>query len=172
MTGEMTKLEALQNKFSNICDENALTYRFHRDSYPIRLVVRPDASPGGQLSMLENAGQSDTGFISEDASITFEYKDGALKHQMVGRFDLTDALFSKLKALFTKMHYLWLQHFNREVITNDLLATNAWQAINFTPTKKDGGFLHEADDDDDDDDEDEDEDPDYDGGDDDAGADE
>lgn len=151
MTGERTKLEALENKLGNICDENALVYRFHRDSYPITLIIRPDASPSGQLSMLENAGQCDTGFISQDASITFEFKDGSLNHRMAGQFDLSDALFSKLKNLFIKILFLWLQHFFREVMTNNLLAINAWPSINYTVDKKDsdGDDQTEMDEDDD-----------------------
>lgn len=131
MTEEMTKLEALQNKLGNICDENALTYGFHRETYPILLVIRPDESPAGQLSMLENAGQCDTGYISQDASIVFKMVGGDLEYQMSEKFEISEALFNKVKVLFKKMHYLWLQHFHCEVIRNNLLTINAWPAINF-----------------------------------------
>jgi hypothetical protein len=84
MTEEMTKLEALQNKLCNICDENALTYRFHREGYPIQLVIRPDESPSGQLSMLEVAGQGETGYISQDAAIVFEMDGPVYRIMRIG----------------------------------------------------------------------------------------
>lgn len=144
MTEEMTKLEALQNKLCNICDENALTYRFHREGYPIQLVIRPDESPSGQLSMLEVAGQGETGYISQDAAIVFEMDGGVLKHQITGQIEISEALLNKLKILFKKMHYLWLQHFHCEVIRGNLLQINAWPAINYKAENSDDGADDEA----------------------------
>jgi hypothetical protein len=137
MTEEMTKLEALQNKIGNICDENALTYRFHREGYPIQLVIRPDESPSGQLTMLENAGQCDTGYIGQDASIVFRFVGGDLEYQMSDKFEISEALFNKIKNLFKKMHSLWLQHFHCEVTRGNLLAVKAWPAINYEAKKND-----------------------------------
>lgn len=103
MTEEMTKLEALQNKLCNICDENALTYRFHREGYPIQLVIRPDESPSGQLSMLEVAGQGETGYISQDAAIVFEMDGGASISRLQRRLSIGYSKAARLiEALETR----------------------------------------------------------------------
>ena len=60
------------------------------------------------------AGQGETGYISQDAAIVFEM-DGVLKPQIRGQIEISEALLNKLKILFKKMHYLWLQHFHCEV---------------------------------------------------------
>ena len=138
MTGEMTKLESLQNKLGNICDENVLTYRFTRDQYPIMLTIRPNESPAGQLTMLGAAdSEADTGFMSPEASLVFMFVDGSLKIRTSETFNISDALFSKLKNMFIKMHSLWQQHFFHEVMINNLLAINAWPAISYSAEKKD-----------------------------------
>lgn len=131
MTGERTKLDALENKLGNICDENVLTYRLTRDRYPLSLTIRPNDSPDGQLTMLEVADVADTGFISPDASIVFMFIDGSLKIRTSETFNISEALFSKLKNIFIKWHTLWQQHFFREVVTQNLLALNAWPSINY-----------------------------------------
>jgi ribosomal protein S25 len=133
MTGERTKLEALETKLGNICDENVLTYRFNREKYPISLTISPNSSPAGQLTML--GMEQDTGFISPEASIVFKFVDGALKICTSETFNISEALFSKLKNMFIKMHGYWLQHFQREVVDKNLLAINAWPEIAYKVEK-------------------------------------
>lgn len=129
MTEEMTKLEALQNKLGNICDENGFTYRFHKEGYPLHLIIRPEENPGGQMSLIDNNGQGDTGTVSPDAFITFSFVGGDLKYETSDKFEISAALFNKIKGNFEKMHARWLQHFHHEVMQNNLLSSGDQQRI-------------------------------------------
>lgn len=124
---EISKYDAQKKKMEGVCDENNLTFRFHRDAYPITLTVRPLSDIGSQISMLENVEEQ--GYISPDAYLMFEYKDGEVNHKMSGTFTISDALFAKLKNIFKKMHYYWLQYFFRNVIERNLLTPEVMPAI-------------------------------------------
>lgn len=124
---EISKYEAQKKKLEGICEENNLTFRFHRDTYPITLTVRPLSGVGVQMSMLENVEEQ--GYISPDAYLMFVYKDGDISHKMSGTFSISDALFAKLKNIFKKMHYYWLQYFFRNVIERSLLTPETMPAI-------------------------------------------
>ena len=124
---EQGKFEVYKKKLQGVCDENNLVYRFRKDNYPIGLTIRSDGSVDGQMSMVDKAEED--GFRSPDASLVFYYKDGDLMHRIVGKFTIGDALFSKLKNIFKKMHDLWLQYFFRDVIERGLLTSVNMPAI-------------------------------------------
>lgn len=41
-------------KLGDVCAENGFRFRFDNDSYPVKIIISPDGSMDGQLSMLEN----------------------------------------------------------------------------------------------------------------------
>lgn len=120
MNEEISKYLAQKKKMEGICDENNLTFRFRRDTYPITLTVRPISDMYTQMSMLENVEEQ--GYISPGAYLMFEYKDAEVNHKMSGSFTISDALLAKLRNIFKKMHYYWLQYFFRNVIERKLLS--------------------------------------------------
>ena len=73
---EASKFAAQRTKLKNICEEHDLTYTFIKNSYPIKLIIRPIKGVGEQMSMLEEA--SEDNYISPGASILFTVKDGNL----------------------------------------------------------------------------------------------
>lgn len=113
---ESGKFEIYKKKLQGICDENDLVGRFIYDVYPIKMIVQPSTDLDSQISMLESAGDNGSGYISPDASIMFYFEDGELVERIKGTFDMSDSLKTKLKTLFKKMHYLYLQYFHRELV--------------------------------------------------------
>lgn len=116
---EASKFAAQRTKLKNICEAHDLTYTFIKNSYPIKLVIRPLGGVGEQMSMLEEA--SEDNYISPGASILFTVKDGNLTYRMSKTFTISDTLFNKIKNIFKNMHYLWLQFFFRELIESGRL---------------------------------------------------
>lgn len=124
---EVAKYEAYKKKLQGICDENNLVYRFRHDTYPITLTIRPVSGVEEQLSLLEAA--EDNGYTSPDASIVFAYKDGVLIYKISETFTIGDALFAKIKNLFNKLHYCWLQYFFRDIIERGVLTPGTMPEI-------------------------------------------
>lgn len=73
---EASKFAAQRTKLKNICEAHDLTYTFIKNSYPIKLIIRPIKGVGEQMSMLETA--SEDSYISPDAYLLFTMKDGVL----------------------------------------------------------------------------------------------
>ena len=95
---EASKFAAQRTKLKNICEAHDLTYTFIKNSYPIKLIIRPIKGVGEQMSMLETA--SEDSYISPDAYLLFTMKDGVLVYRMSKTFTIEDALFGKIKNIF------------------------------------------------------------------------
>lgn len=117
---EASKFAAQRTKLKNICEAHDLTYTFIKNSYPIKLIIRPIKGVGEQMSMLETA--SEDSYISPDAYLLFTVKDGNLTYRMSKTFTISDTLFNKIKNIFKNMHYLWLQFFFRDLVEGGKLA--------------------------------------------------
>ena len=117
---EASKFAAQRTKLKNICEANNLSYVFIKNSYPIKLIIRPIKGVGEQMSMLETA--SEDSYISPDAYLLFTMKDGVLVYRMSKTFTISDTLFNKIKNIFKNMHYLWLQFFFRDLVEGGKLA--------------------------------------------------
>jgi len=115
---ESGKFEIYKKKLQGICDENDLVGKFVYDKYPMKLIIQPCKDPDAQMSMLEGVADDGSGYISPDAVLMFYFEDGDLVERIKGTFDMGDTLKNKLKTLFKKMHYLYLQFFHRELITS------------------------------------------------------
>lgn len=86
---EASKFAAQRTKLKNICEAHDLTYTFIKNSYPIKLIIRPIKGVGEQMSMLETA--SEDSYISPDAYLLFTMKDGVLVYRMSKTFTIEDA---------------------------------------------------------------------------------
>jgi hypothetical protein len=118
---ESIKFESFKKKLQGICEEHNLVFRFRKESYPIHLIIKTSGDVNAQMTMLEEAETE--GFRSPDARLIFAIKDGELSHQITGgKFEIDEALFRKLQNLFKKMHSLWLQFFQREIVTSNALS--------------------------------------------------
>ena len=116
---EASKFAAQRTKLKNICEAHDLTYTFIKNSYPIKLIIRPIKGVGEQMSMLETA--SEDSYISPDAYLLFTMKDGVLVYRMSKTFTIEDALFGKIKNIFKNMHSYYLQFFFRDLIESGRL---------------------------------------------------
>lgn len=85
---EASKFAAQRTKLKNICEAHDLTYTFIKNSYPIKLIIRPIKGVGEQMSMLETA--SEDSYISPDAYLLFTMKDGVLVYRMSKTFTIED----------------------------------------------------------------------------------
>lgn len=83
---EASKFAAQRTKLKNICEAHDLTYTFIKNSYPIKLIIRPIKGVGEQMSMLETA--SEDSYISPDAYLLFTMKDGVLVYRMSKTFTI------------------------------------------------------------------------------------
>ena len=116
---EASKFAAQRTKLKNICEAHDLTHTFIKNSYPIKLIIRPIKGVGEQMSMLETA--SEDSYISPDAYLLFTMKDGVLVYRMSKTFTIEDALFGKIKNIFKNMHSYYCQFFFRELIESGRL---------------------------------------------------
>ena len=117
---ESARFAVYREKLNGICEANNLSYVFVKNSYPIKLIIRPLGGVGEQMSMLEEATEDN--YISPGASILFTVKDGNLTYRMSKTFTISDTLFNKIKNIFKNMHYLWLQFFFRDLVEGGKLA--------------------------------------------------
>ena len=125
---EVSKYDAQKKKMDGLCEEHDLTYRFHKDAYPITLTVSPIQGVGVQLSMLEEAGSED--YISPGASLTLIFADGELTSKVSGgTFTISKTLRTKLENIFLKMCAFWQQYFFRDVMEKDSLKRGTMPVI-------------------------------------------
>lgn len=111
---ELDKYDVYKKKLNGVCEKNGLTYSIRNREYPFLLTIKPLGGMEAQQTMLEGMEDSNTGYISPDASLVFAYKDGALTYKFSETFTLGDELFSKIKNLFKNLHFMWMQHFFRD----------------------------------------------------------
>ena len=114
------KFEAQREKLEGVCDENKLVFHFGVITYPISLTIKPNNGVGEQLSLLDRADEK--GYINPESYIRFFIDDGALEYEIGGRFPIDDALFSKIKRIFMRMHALYLEYFFSEIIERRILS--------------------------------------------------
>lgn len=167
---EKFKLDGQIERLQGVCDENKLVWQFRRDTYPISMTIRPCNGVGEQMDMLANADEN--GYTSPNAFIRFSYEDGDIEYKTSETFSISDALFTKIKLIFKKMHLYYQQYFFRYVIENDLLSSVSFPEVknaeSFKQVQKDrenDGYHTDDDDDSDDDDDPDDDDADNDNGD-------
>lgn len=111
---EISKFAAYKKKLQGCCDENGLIFKFSKDTYPITLKIQPVQGMDGQMSMMEDAG--DSGYMNPDAYLLFVYDDGNLIWRTTETFTISDTLFSKLKNFFKNMCFCWWQYFFRDLM--------------------------------------------------------
>lgn len=124
---EISQYESYKKKLQGVCDENDLVFRFVRTEYPITLTISPASADMTQIAM--PGVQDEDEASSPDAAIVFSIKDGILSYKTSQTFTISDALFSKIKNLFKKLHYFWLQYFFRELIEKGVLTTSTMPVI-------------------------------------------
>lgn len=124
---EISKFHAYKKNLEVICDENNLVFRFRNTEYPVSLTILPNSGVEEQMDLL--ADDADKVTSSPDARLVFYYKDGDLLYKITDNFTISDALFSKLKNLYKKMHSAWLQYFFRNIIERRALETGAMPVI-------------------------------------------
>lgn len=106
---EKDKLDTLCQKLENTCEENHLSYKLvTRD--PIGIVIRPDMTMEGQITMLDNP----TGYNSKDSSLTIFFADAGVEYKFTGGFSISKQLLSKLLNAAQKIHYMYLWVFFRD----------------------------------------------------------
>lgn len=115
---EMDKLGVLEKKLGGICDKNDLIYKFRYDGYPITLTIRPAGGMDNQMSMLESSEADEGNYTSPDAYIMFAFKDGEIAYRTSKTFTISDALFTKIRNSFKKMHSLYCQYVHRMDVEN------------------------------------------------------
>ena len=113
---EIDKYGVLKEKLQGICDENGLSWTIQNRKYPFLMIIKPLGGVDAQQTMLEGMDDpSGTGYISPDASLVFAYRDGELSYKISETWTISENLFNKLKNLFKKRNFMWLQHFFRDV---------------------------------------------------------
>ena len=106
---EKDKLDTLCQKLENTCEENHLSYKLvTRD--PIGIVIRPDMTMEGQITMLDNP----TGYNGKDSSLTIFFADAGVEYKFTGGFSISKQLLNKLLNMAQKIHYMYLWVFFRQ----------------------------------------------------------
>lgn len=106
---EKDKPDTLCQKLENTCEENHLSYKLvTRD--PIGIVISPDMTMEGQITMLDNP----TGYNGKDSSLTIFFADAGVEYKFTGGFSISKQLLSKLLNAAQKIHYMYLWVFFRD----------------------------------------------------------
>ena len=115
-TNEIGKYTEIKEKLTKACAENGLTFTVQNKGYPFLLTIKPLGGMDAQQAMIEGMDtDSETGYISPDATLVFAYRDGNLTYKISETFTISDKLFNKIKGLFQKLHDMWMQYFYRDV---------------------------------------------------------
>lgn len=77
---------------------------------PIGIVIRPDMTMEGQITMLDNP----TGYNGKDSSLTIFFADAGVEYKFTGGFSISKQLLSKLLNAAQKIHYMYLWVFFRD----------------------------------------------------------
>lgn len=110
------KYEAQLNKLENLMEKHELLYTWDTDAKNITLTVRPAQVDGEQTSFIEEPEDGS----SNDAAISFIFKDGEITLITCGKFRVSEALVGKLKNIAKKLHYLYLQVMREESFQADI----------------------------------------------------
>lgn len=106
---EKDELDKLCQKLENTCEENRLSYKLvTRD--PIGIVISPDMTMEGQITMLDNP----TGYNGKDSSLTIFFADAGVEYKFTGGFSISKQLLSKPLNAAQKIHYMYLWVFFRD----------------------------------------------------------
>lgn len=141
---ELDKYGVLKEKLQGICDENGLNWSIQNRKYPFLMIIKPLGGVDAQQTMLEGMDDpSGTGYISPDASLVFAYRDGDLSYKISETWTISENLFNKLKNLFKKMHFMWMQHFFRDVMEYGGIPGGDQQAENCTEEDEDTSEVFE-----------------------------
>ena len=119
---EMYNYDAQKKKLQGVCDENGLVFSFSSNTYPITLTIKPLEK--AQMSLFDE--QKDQ---SPEAYISFSYVDGDIEITTSDTFTLSEVLFTKIKNIFKKMYFYWVQHFFRTVVEKELIGQQIFDEI-------------------------------------------
>ena len=134
---EKDKLDTLCQKLENTCEENHLSYKLvTRD--PIGIVIRPDMTMEGQITMLDNP----TGYNGKDSSLTIFFADAGVEYKFTGGFSISKQLLNKLLNMAQKIHYMYLWVFFRDEMERRKQAAKPAPAgeVEFPATEDDDPF--------------------------------
>lgn len=108
---EEAAFEDTQRKIEQLCRENSLVCKLVT-SDPIKLVIWPDMSIEGQISMLDEP----SGGNGPDSLLTIIFADADVTYKITGDFVISRQLLSKLLSNARKLHYLYLWMFYRKTV--------------------------------------------------------
>lgn len=125
---EISLYEAQKKKMQGLCDEHELTYRFHKEQYPITFVLRPTQGMDAQMSMLECVEEK--GYISPDAAMIWVFNDGVFEIKVEGgTFTIGRVLRNKIENILVKMITYWQQYFFRNLMERGILKSGTMPVI-------------------------------------------
>lgn len=124
---EHDQLDAQLKKLENVCAENGFTYKFLRDKYPVRIIITPDGTMDGQMSMLDNP----VGYNTKGSALAFVFVDGDvyLNPGKEGGLSLSKRLQNKLRTIAEKVYFNYLKVFFIDTLEAKKMADKAHRAV-------------------------------------------
>lgn len=111
---ELSNFRDAEDKLRALCDENDLDYVINFDRYPLKLTIRP--ADEAQMSVFTDQPEGGQAPVF----LTFCFVGGELQYY-TKRLSISEQLFNKIKNLYRKMHFAYLQYFHHQVVVNGLL---------------------------------------------------
>jgi hypothetical protein len=121
-----TNFEAYKKKLDGICGENDLVFRFYRNEFPMKLVIRPCSGMGQQMSLLE--GDSSQG-TDPNAKMVFTFDGANVSWTTFGTFAISKTLHSKIVNQFQKMVNAWAQFCFEDAMTKQIFTADNMPTI-------------------------------------------
>ena len=114
---ELAKYEEYERKLAALCAENNLIFVLERDKYPMTLTIKPNEN--AQQPFLFNLPENT--YSNPQAYVCLVYIDDEITYRFSKNFIISDALLGKIKGLFKKLYFYWLQAVFRTVQERQLL---------------------------------------------------
>ncbi len=103
--------QELEEKLEDTCIDNNLEYSFETSKFPIVLRITPDFEQKNQMKM----DIGDNNFVNGE--IQFIFAD-ELTIKILNDFRIGDKLLNKIKNQAKKLHYIYLQMYFKERMTD------------------------------------------------------
>ena len=104
--------QELEGKLEDTCIENQLEYSFETSKFPIVLRITPNFEQKNQMKM--DIGK-DSNFVNGEIQLIFADE---LTIKILNDFRIGDKLLNKIKNQAKKLHYIYLQMYFKERMTD------------------------------------------------------
>lgn len=111
---EQVELSAVFSKLATLLKEFGYKVDFEGSCYPVTFTVYPDLEAQGQTTMFDGEDEE----TLRDARLRLIFQDAGVLVETASTLRMPEELLNKIKNLCKKAHYLFLQMYYRQQMSN------------------------------------------------------